>query len=153
MSGKNINSEDKKLNKSNIYKNKKLFKIDDIDVNKILVSTKGNKKMVKKTSSNYFIGYNDDDTIRPLCIKLPQMIGYIKCFDNNKTMSFKVIDNNLLEKYTEIWRRVNNLMNIEFDCEPVYGDVDKYLKTKIKVYEDRVNTSFQGKEVPKENVS
>ena len=48
-------------------------------------------------------------------------------------MSFKVIDNNLLEKYTEIWRRVNNLMNIEFDSEPVYGDVDKYLKTKIKM--------------------
>ena len=79
------------------------------------------------------------------------MIGYVKCFDNNKTMSFKVVDNNLLEKYTEIWRRVNNLMNIEFDSELVYGDVDKYLKTKIKRYEDRVNTDFQGKEVPTEN--
>ena len=30
------------------------------------------------------------------------MIGYVKCFNNNKTMSFKVTDNNLLEKYTEI---------------------------------------------------
>ena len=79
------------------------------------------------------------------------MIGYVKCFDNNKTMSFKVVDNNLLEKYREIWRRVNNLMNIEFDSELVYGDVDKYLKTKIKRYEDRVNTDFQGKEVPTEN--
>ena len=66
-------------------------------------------------------------------------------------MSFKVTDNNLLEKYTNIWRRVNNLMNIEFDSEPVYGDVDKYLRTKIKVYQDKVNTNFQGKEVPKEN--
>ena len=66
-------------------------------------------------------------------------------------MSFKVTDNNLLEKYTNIWRRVNNLMKIEFDSEPVYGDVDKYLKTKIKVYQDKVNTNFQGKEVPKEN--
>ena len=63
-------------------------------------------------------------------------------------MSFKVTDNNLLEKYTEIWRRVNNLMNIEFDSELAYGDVDKYLKTKIKMYEDIVNTNFQGKEVP-----
>ena len=44
-------------------------------------------------------------------------------------------------------------MNIEFDCEPVYGYVDKYLKTKIKIYGDRVNTNFQGKEVPKENAS
>ena len=44
-------------------------------------------------------------------------------------------------------------MNIEFDSEPVYGDNDKYLKIKIKMYEDRVNTNFQGKKVPKQNVS
>ena len=44
-------------------------------------------------------------------------------------------------------------MNLEFDSEPVYGDNDKYIKTKIKMYEDRVNTNFQGKKVPKENVS
>ena len=44
-------------------------------------------------------------------------------------------------------------MNITFDSEPVYGDSDKYIKTKIKMYEDRVNTNFQGKEVPKENAS
>ena len=41
-------------------------------------------------------------------------------------------------------------MNIaEFDSDPVYGDNDKYIKTKIKMYEDRVNTNFQGKKVPK----
>ena len=34
-----------------------------------------------------------------MCIKLPQMIGYAKCFDNNKIMSFKTTDNNLLEIY------------------------------------------------------
>ena len=44
-------------------------------------------------------------------------------------------------------------MNIEFDSEPVYSDNDKYIKTKIKVYEYRVNTNFQGKKVPKENAS
>ena len=44
-------------------------------------------------------------------------------------------------------------MNIEFDSEPVYGDGDKYIKTKINMYEDRVSTNFQGKKVPKENAS
>ena len=44
-------------------------------------------------------------------------------------------------------------MNIEFESEPVYGDNDKYIKTKLKMYEDRVNTNFQGKIVPKENAS
>ena len=40
MSGKSINSDDKKINKSNFYKSKVIFKINDIDVNKILVSEK-----------------------------------------------------------------------------------------------------------------
>ena len=42
---------------------------------------------------------------------------------------------------------------MEFDSEPVYGDNDKYIGTKIKLYEHRVNTNFQGKKVPKENSS
>ena len=44
-------------------------------------------------------------------------------------------------------------MNIDSDSEPVYGDNDKYIKTKIKMCEDAVNTNFQGKKVPKENAS
>ena len=137
-----------KTKKSGIfYKNKKLFNIHNIDVNKILVSKE--ELYGTKNSFKYFIGYNDDDTIRPLCIKLPQMIGYVKNFDNNKTMSLKVNDNKLLKKYNKIWEIISNLLNIEFDSEPVYGDNDKYIKTKIKMYEDRVNTHFQGKEVPK----
>ena len=81
------------------------------------------------------------------------MIGYVKHFDSNKTMSFKVSDNKLLKKYKKISEKVGNLLNIEFDCEPVYGDADKYIKTKIKTYEDRVNANFQGQKVPKENAS
>ena len=57
-------------------------------------------------------------------------------------MSFKVTDNNLLEKYTEIWSRISNLLNTKFDSEPVYCDNDKYIKTKIKIYEDKVNANF-----------
>ena len=44
-------------------------------------------------------------------------------------------------------------MNIEFDSERVYGDNDKCIKTKIKMYENKGNENFQGKEVPKENAS
>ena len=92
-------------------------------------------------SSKYFIGYNDGDIIGPLCIILPQMIGYVKQFDSNKTMSFKVNDNKLLKKYNKIWEKISNLLNIKFDSQPVYGDGDKYIKTKIKMYGDRVNTN------------
>ena len=80
------------------------------------------------------------------------MIGYVKNFDSNKTMSFKVSDNKLLKKYNKIWERISNLINTEFDSAPVYGDNDNYIKKKIKMYEDKMNTNFQGKKVPKENV-
>ena len=84
---------------------------------------------------------------------LPQMIGYVKHFDSNKTMYFKVSYKKLLKKYKKIWEKVGNLLNIESDSEPVYGDVDKYIKTKLKTYGDKVNTNFQGQKVPKENAS
>ena len=83
MNGESINFKGKKINKSVFYKNKKLFNLHDIDINKILVSKEelhGTKNLLK-----YFIGFNDDDdVIRPLCIKLTQMIGYVKNFDSNK---------------------------------------------------------------------
>ena len=50
--------------------------------------------MVQKVHLNISL---DNDVIRPLCIKLPQMNGYVKCFESNKTMFFKVIDNKLLK--------------------------------------------------------
>ena len=77
------------------------------------------------------------------------MIGYVKCFDSNKAMSFKVNDNRLLRKYSKIWEKVSSLMNIEFDSEPGYGDDDKYIKTKITSYSDKVNTNFKGKKCQK----
>ena len=73
MSRKNINFSDKKIKKSDFDKNKKVTRMDDTDVNKILVSKE--EPCGTKNSFKYFIGYNDNDVIRPLCIKLPQMTG------------------------------------------------------------------------------
>ena len=100
MSGKNINFDDKKIKKSSFYKNKKINNIEDIDVNNILVSKK--EQYGTKNSHKYFIGYSDNDNIRPLCIRLPQMTGYARKFDENGTMSFIVKDKKLLKKYTKI---------------------------------------------------
>ena len=63
------------------------------------------------------------------------MIGYAKNFDSNNTMSLKVEDNKLLKMYDKIWEIISDLLNIGFDSEPVYGDNDKYIRTKIKMYE------------------
>ena len=138
----------KKIKKSTFYKNKRIYSTDDIDVNNILVSKKepyGNKNSVK-----YFIGYNDNDIIRPLCIRLPQMTGYARKFDENATMSFIVKNKQLLKKYTKIWGKIEGLMKINFESKPVYGDHDKYIKTKIKIYAGSKITNFHNNKMPKD---
>ena len=148
MSGKNITFNNKKIRKSTFYKNKKINNIEDIDVNNILVSKKeayGNKNSLK-----YFIGYNDNDIIRPLCIRLPQMTGYARKFDENATMSFIAKDKQLLKNYTKIWEKTEKLMKIKFESNPVYGDDNKYIKTKMKIYADSIITNFHNKKMPKE---
>ena len=85
-------------------KTKKIFNIDDIDVNKILASRKG--QYGEYNSFEYFIGYNDNNVIRPLYLKLPQMTGYINKFEKNKAnMYFMVKDKQLLENYNKIWKK------------------------------------------------
>ena len=119
MSGNNINFNDKKIRKSAFYKNKTINNIEDIDVNNILVSKK--EPYGTKNSFKYFIGYNDNDIIRPLCIKLPQVTGYVIKFNENATMSFRGTDKQLLKNYNKIWGKVEQLMKIDFESKPVYG--------------------------------
>ena len=131
---------------------KKIFNIGDIDVNKISVSKK--EQYGKNNSFIYFIGYNDNDVIRPLCLKLSKMTGYINEFNENKiTMSLMVKDKQLLKNYNKIWKKIERLMSIDFNSKTTYGDDDdKYIKTKIKTYADIIITNFHNKKMPKEKV-
>ena len=65
-------------------------------------------------------------------------------------MSPKFSDKEFLKKYNQIWKRIEKLLKTEFDSKPVYGDNDKYIKTKIKIYARSMITNFQDKKVPKE---
>ena len=124
MSGKSIDFDDKKNLKSDFYKNKKAFQLVDIDVNKKVVSKE--EPCGTKNARKYFIGYNDNDTIRPLCLRLPQMTGYVNKFDKhdnklnkngnksnkssnkfnkNVTMSVRVNNKQLLKNYNKIWAK------------------------------------------------
>ena len=99
-----------------------------MDVNKILVSKK--EIYGKYNSFKYFIGYNDNDIIRPLYLELSQMPGYINKFDEDKnkkkmkksniTMSLKVKDKKLLKNYNKMWKKIERLMSIDFDSKPSY---------------------------------
>ena len=120
MNGKKINFGDKNIKRSDFYKNKKVTKIDNFDVNKILFSKK--EPYGTKNSFKYFIRYNDNDVIRPLCVRLPQMTGYARKVDENATMSFMANDKQLLKNYNKIWEIVKKLLKIEFESKPVYGD-------------------------------
>ena len=84
MSGNSINFNNKKIKISDFYKNKnkKIFNEDGIDVHKILVSKKVSYDI--KNSFKYFIGYNDNDIIRPLFVKFAQTTSYINKFNDKK---------------------------------------------------------------------
>ena len=95
------------------------------------------------------------------------MTGYINKFNEHKnknknknkntiTMSLKVKDKKLFKNYNKIWKKIEKLMDIDFNTKPTYGDDDKYIKTKIKTYEDNITTNFYNKKgskkVPEEKI-
>ena len=149
MNGKNINFNNKKTKKKtkkHFYtKNNKIFNIDDIEFNKILVSKK--EQYGKNNSSIYFIGFNGNDVIRLLCLKLSKMTGYINEFDENKiSMSLLVKNKQLLKSYNKILKKIEGLMSRDFNSKTTYGDDDeKYIKTKTKTYADIIITNFHNK--------
>ena len=112
-----------------------------MDVHKIvtLFKIKYSDKSLK-----YFIGYGDIDVIRPLYIKLSQMSGFIKYFDNGgKNVSFMVKYDNALVKYSEIWNKIKELASKKLH--------DKYIKTKIITFINVIITNFHKQRIPKEN--
>ena len=77
------------------------------------------------------------------------MTGYATKFDENATMYFRVNNKQLLKNYNEIWEKVEQSMNIDFESKPVYGDNDKHIKTRIKIYAGSMFTNFHNKKIPK----
>ena len=90
------------------------------------------------------------------CLILPHMSGFIKYFKNNKkSMSFLADDedeDDVILKYNKIWRKkIRKLLGVEFYREPVYDE--KYIKARVKTFEDKVITKFTDNKVPKENTN
>ena len=99
---------DIEVSKKEFYESKKGIKLNDVDVRKIVVS---NKVKGNNETSKVFIGYIDD-IVRPLCLLLPQISGWIKCFENaGKNMSFKIEQDWVYLKYNETWNKIKELLN------------------------------------------
>ena len=97
----------------------------------------------------HFIGYLENGIVKPLCIILPQMSGYIKYFENgSKNMSFLIKDNEMWEEYQHIWDVIKYKLGIEFHSEPV----NRYLKAKVREFDGMIKTNFLGNDIPKENM-
>ena len=135
------------MNKKDFHASKKAIPFNSVNKNNIVISQR-----VKHNddSYRYFIGYaHDDGVIRPLCVILPQMSGCIKYFENGgKNMSFKIEEESVYLKYVEIWNKIKSVLNVKFHSQPIYDD--KYIKTKVKVFNNAINTLLSGDEIPKE---
>ena len=96
------------------------------------------------------IGIKFDKTISSLVLIMLEMSGYVKTFKlkegdkdkSNKLMSFCIDDEKLLEKYKDIWTKIEDFENIELNALPVYDG--RYIKSKIRTYGDKVYTNFRG---------
>ena len=128
MSSRKIKFGDKEVYKTKFYSSKQAISLNSVDLNKIVVSR---KCKINDTTYKYLCGYLNSDTIQPLC---------------GKNMSFVTDDEEIYEKYNEIWEVIRKFLKVDFTVGPVQDD--KYLVAKLKIF-DRINrTTFTNNAIP-----
>ena len=148
MSEKTLKFDNIRVNKKEFHKSKQPIDLDLVTVDQIVISDKFKHS---DEGFKYFIGYQEDEIVKPLCIILPQRSGYIKYFKNGgKNMSFMVKDDSVLNKYNKILDKIKEKLNIKFHSMPVYDQT--YIKAKVREFEGVVKTNFLGDEIPKQNM-
>ena len=101
MTEKALKFNNIRVNKKEFYKSKEPIDLMSVNVDQIVISDKFKHN---NEGSKYFICYQEGEVIKPLCIILPQTSGYIKYFENGgKNMSFLIKNDEVLDKYNEIW--------------------------------------------------
>ena len=137
-----------KFNKKEFHKSKEPVELMSVDVDQIVVSYEFKHNY---ESFKHFIGYLEGGIVKPLCIILPQMSGYIKYFENgSKNMSFLIKDDEVWDKYDEIWDAIKNKLGIKFHSETVYEY--RYLKKKVREFNGVIKTNFLRNDIQKENM-
>ena len=147
MAEQTLKFDNIRVNKKGFYKSKQPIDLMSVNVDQIVVSDKFKHN---KEGFKYFIGYQKNEIVKPLCIILPQMNGYIKYFKNGgKNKSSLIRDEEVWEKYKDIWYVIENKLGIKFNSEPIYDKT--YLKAKVRIC-SKIKTNFLGNGVPKENI-
>ena len=129
----------------NFFKNKKFYtaketiNIWDVNVDNILISK------LEKKKKKYLTGYLGK-VIRPIYLILPKMSWYV----DNKLMTFHIDKEKLLKSYKTIWTNIEDLQNIDLDALPVCDD--RYIRTNIRAYGNKVYLNFHDSNLPEENI-
>ena len=101
------------VNKEELHKSKQPINLNLVNVDQIVISDKFKHS---DDGFKYFIGYKEGEIVKPLCIILPQMSGYIKYFENGvKNMSFMIKNDDVLDKYNEIGNKIKHKIS-QRDC-------------------------------------
>ena len=146
MSSQKIKLGDKEVDKKKFCSSKEAILLDSVDLSKIVVSSRWK---LNDTTYKYFCGYLNNDVIKPSCVILPQMSGYIKYFDNGgKNMSFVTDDKKVYRKYDEIWNVIKSLLKLKFAASPIRDD--KYIFAKLKIFRKKNIATFNNNIVPTE---
>ena len=148
MSEKTVKFNTIKLNKKEYHKSKEPIELMAVIVDQIVLS---DKFKYNSEGFKYFIGCQEAEIVKPLCIILPQMSGYIKYFEcGSKNMSFLIKGDKVWDKYDKIWDSIKDKLGIKFHSEPAYEY--KYLKAKVREFNGVIKTNFLGNDMPKENM-
>ena len=135
--------------KKEIYSddNKKMFNINDININEILIS----EGLFPLLNLNQFVFvYKHNHNIKPLYIKLLEYVSSGYTFKKNITISSKIDDADLFEKYNKIWKKIEELMGINFERKPLFCNIITYA-TKIKTLSS-YSEDYQDIKIPKKEI-
>ena len=146
MSEKTLKFNNIRLNKKEFHKSKEPIDLMSVNVDQIVVSDKFKHN---NEGFKYFIGYQEGEIVKPLCIILPQMSGHIKYFENRgKNISFFIKDDEVLDKCNKIWDVVKNKLGIKFHGKSVYDET--YIKAKVGDFDGKIKTNSLSNEVQNE---
>ena len=149
MNEKTLKFENIRVNKKEFHKSKQPVDLASVNIDQIVISGKFKHS---DEGFKYFIGYKEGEIVKPLCIILPQMNGYIKYFENGgKHMLFFSKDDDVLYKYkTKFGTRLKKNETLYFIASLFM--IKKYIKAKVRRFAGVIKTNFLGKKVPKENI-
>ena len=133
-----------RVNKKEFYESKQPINLDLVNIDQIVTSDKFKHS---DGGFKYFIFYNESEIVKSLCIILPQLNAYIKYFGNGgKNISFVTKDDDVLDKYNEIWDKVKGKLNIQFHSMSIFDE--KCIKAKVTEFDGVTKTNVLGDKIP-----